>query len=202
MAAPTPADIHPESGCRLPLPRRADLDAEGQAIFDSFTGANTESLVGLRGPGGVRLHSPRAAALAQPITRYLRFEALPPRLRELAILVTAREHDSRFEWAAHEPQALNDGVPQAVIDVIKHRKGLDGLAAEDAEVIQLGRELFGEHRVRSETFAGILARHGARATVDLVALMGNYAATAALLAAVDQQVPAGRPLLPVPWDER
>jgi hypothetical protein len=34
--------------------------------------------------------------------------------------------------------------------------------------------------------------------MDLISLMGNYAATAALLTAVDAQVPEGRPLLPVP----
>lgn len=198
MAAETPADIHPDSGCRLPLPRREELDAAAQAVYDGFTDPKGGSLVGLRGPGGVRLHSPHAATLAAPLTRYLRFEAVPPRLRELAILVTARELDSRFEWAAHEPQALKDGVSQDVIDVIKHRRPLDGLAAEDAEVIRLGRELFRDHRVGSETFARILARHGARATVDLISLMGNYAATALLLAAVDAQVAPGRPELPLP----
>src|SRR5271169_5212394 len=31
-----PADIDPESGCRLPLPRREDLDAEGQRAYDRF----------------------------------------------------------------------------------------------------------------------------------------------------------------------
>ncbi|MCW2685269.1 MAG: hypothetical protein JWR37_159 [Mycobacterium sp.] len=31
------ADIDPESGCRIPLPRREDLDAEGQRAFDFYT---------------------------------------------------------------------------------------------------------------------------------------------------------------------
>ena len=41
------------------------------------------------------------------LNRYLRFEAgFTPRMREIAILATAREMDSQFEWCAHEPEAL------------------------------------------------------------------------------------------------
>ena len=51
------------------------------------------------------------------INRYLRFEAgFTPRVREVAILTTAREMDSQFEWVAHEPEALKEGVGQDVID--------------------------------------------------------------------------------------
>ena len=39
-------------------------------------------------------------------------------MRELAILTTAREMDSQFEWVAHEPEALKEGVEQSVIDVV------------------------------------------------------------------------------------
>jgi len=40
---------------------------------------------------------------------------LEPRLRELAILVTAREFDSQFEWTAHEPVALKEGLDPKVL---------------------------------------------------------------------------------------
>ena len=45
----------------------------------------------------------------------------------------------------------------------------------------------------------IRARFGRRALIDLVALMGNYAATAALLTAFDMQLdPGTEPGLPMP----
>ena len=98
-----PEDIDPQSQCRLPLPRRDELDAEGQRIYDSLADPQGASLRGLRGPGGLHLHSPALARHTRPLNRYLRHEAgLGRRLRELAILVTARELDSQFEWAAHE----------------------------------------------------------------------------------------------------
>jgi 4-carboxymuconolactone decarboxylase len=197
---PLPPDIDPESGCRLPLPRRDELTPEGQEIYDRLTTAGGDNLRGLRGPGGIQLHSPELSRRSRPVNRYLRFESgLGGRLRELAILVTAREHDSQFEWAAHEPEALREGVPPAVIDAIRHRRSLAGLDEADAAVIALGREMFGARRVSPETFARARALFGPRKLVDLVALMGNYAATAALLAAFDMQLdPGAEPGLPVP----
>jgi 4-carboxymuconolactone decarboxylase len=38
------------------------------------------------------------------------------RVRELAILTTARELDSQFEWAAHEPEALGEGISREIIE--------------------------------------------------------------------------------------
>src|SRR4051794_23964621 len=69
------------------------------------------------------------------VNQYLRHESgLGARLRELAILATARELDSQFEWAAHEKEALRAGVPAEVIDTIKHRRDLAALDPADAVV--------------------------------------------------------------------
>jgi 4-carboxymuconolactone decarboxylase len=107
--------------------------------------------------------------------------------------------DSQFEWCAHEPEALKEGVEPGVIDVIKHRKPTAGLDETDAAVIEFGRQLFRDHRVTPETFARVKALFGPHKLVELVMLMGNYAGTAALLAAVDMQLHPGRkPLLPIP----
>jgi 4-carboxymuconolactone decarboxylase len=107
--------------------------------------------------------------------------------------------DSQFEWVAHEPEALKEGVPQNVIDVIKYRRDTAGLARSDAVVIELARQLWRDHKVTSATFAEAKALLGPNKLVDLVLLMGNYAGTAALLTAVDMQLHKGKqPLLPIP----
>jgi 4-carboxymuconolactone decarboxylase len=154
----------------------------------------------LQGPAGVQLYSPKIASHVAAINQYLRFEAgFTARTREIAILITAREMDSQFEWVAHEPEALRQGVPQTVIDVIKHRGSTLGLDDTDAVVIELGRQLWRDHKVASETFATANALFGPHTLIDLVLLMGNYAGTAALLATVDMQLHAGKqPLLPIP----
>ena len=194
-----PSDIDPKSGFRLPLPKREDLDEAGQKAYDRGTTPGA-TIAGLQGPAGVQLFSPKTAAHVAALNRYLRFEAgFTPHVREVAILITAREMDSQFEWVAHEPEALKEGVPQNTIDVIKHRRSTEGLDEIDALFIELGRQLWRDHKVQPETFAHLNSIFGPNKFVDLVMLMGNYAATAALLAAVDMQLHPGKsPLLPVP----
>jgi putative methionine-R-sulfoxide reductase with GAF domain/alkylhydroperoxidase family enzyme len=191
-------DIDPQSGCRLPLPRREDLDAAGREAYDRLADPAGGTLRGLRGPGGIQLHSPELSRRSRPLNHYLRHEAgLGGRVRELAILATARELDNAFEWAAHEPAALAEGIAREIIDVVRHRGDTSGLAEADAAVIELGREVFGRRRVGPSTYARALRLFGRRRLVDLVALMGNYAATAALLIAFDMRLgPGGPPLAP------
>jgi 4-carboxymuconolactone decarboxylase len=193
-----PSDIDPQSGCRLPLRKREDLDEAGQRGYDR---ANTpgKTIVGLRGPAGIHLYSTKTVEAHNTINRYLRHDAgFDPKIREVAILTVAREMDSRFEWAAHEPEALKVGVAPQVIDVIKHRKSTAGLTEVDAAIIEFGREAVGKHQVSSAAYAKLKALFEPTKLVDLVLLMGNYAGTAVLLAAFDMQVPEGKPLLPVP----
>ena len=192
-----PADVDRQSGFRLPLPKREDLDENGREAYDRGTtpGATT---AGLQGPTGIQLYSTRTAPLQSALNAYLRREAgISPRIREIAIMTTAREFDSLFEWNAHEAEGLKEGVPPAVVDAIKNRKTLDGLDPTDAIVIQFGRELWRDHKVTSATFAKAKDVFGPRQLVDLVMLMGNYASTAALLTAFDMQIHDGEtPLLP------
>ena len=195
-----PSDIDPQSGFRLPLPKREDLDEAGKQHYDRVS-APGASIAGLRGPEWHPALQPRRPPThARALNRYLRYEAgFTPRVREIAILTTAREMDSQFEWCAHEPEALKEGVEPNVIDVIKHRKATTGLDETDATVIELGRQIFRDHKVTPETFAKVKALFGPHKLVELVMLMGNYAGTAALLTAVDMQLrPGQKPLLPIP----
>ena len=187
-----PKDVHEDSRCRLPMAKREELDEAGKKVFDHHLDPAGGSIAGLRGPGGIKLHSPRLAAATTPANRYLRRDAgFSGPIRELIILIAAREMDSRFEWAAHEPEALKEGLPQAIIDVVKQRKPTAGLPETEATVITFGRQLFRDKRVEPAVFAKALAIFGQRQLVDLVALMGNYASTALLLAAFDMQLPDG-----------
>ena len=193
-----PSDIDPNSGFRLPLPKREDLDDVGKRAYDRAA-APGKSLVGLRGPGGITLYSTKTVESRNQFSNHLRYDVFPANIREVAILAVAREMDSQFEWAAHEPEALKEGVPAEVVDVIKRRLSTQGLDETYAAIIELGRQTFGEHKVTSECFARVKKLFPPTKLVELVMLMGNYAATAALLTAFDMQLPEGqKPLLPVP----
>jgi 4-carboxymuconolactone decarboxylase len=193
-----PKDVDAESLSRFPLLARDDLDEAGRQHYDTVVGPQSRTLVGLRGPSGIWLHSPKLAGFVRAANQYLRFEsALDRRLTELAILVTARELDSQFEWTAHEPAALKEGLEPKIIDVVKRRRPLAGLAKKEALIIGFGRELFRTRKLHSRTFARAVELFGRRGVLELAALMGNYAGTALILAAVDQQLhPEQTPLLP------
>src|SRR5256886_17642506 len=73
MGPSMPSDIDPQSGFRLPLPKREDLDEAGKAHYDRIA-APGASIVGLRGPSGIGLYIPKAAAHARGLNSYPRFE--------------------------------------------------------------------------------------------------------------------------------
>jgi 4-carboxymuconolactone decarboxylase len=185
-----PKDVYPESGSRSPLVNRENMDEYGKKIYDKCMGSTTRALAGsLGGPSGNRLHSPVVADLLYDLSQYLRFKAgLSGQVRELAILVTARELDNAFEWAAHEGLGLKEGISKSVIDVVKYRKPVAGLSETEAVVIQLGRQIFEQKKVDSETYARALKIFGDKNIVDLVTLIGHYASTAVLVTAFDHQI--------------
>ena len=195
-----PKDIHPESLSRLPLPKREELDLQGKRIYDSVTDPKRQTLAGFQGPAGIWVHSPRLGEPIREFNRILRNEvALEPRLRELAILVTARELDNQFEWTTHEPVALKAGLDAKTLDIVKHRRAVSGVPERESAIIRFGREIFRDKKVRSETYADMVGAFGQQSVVDITALMANYALTAVMLTAFDQQLHAGRkPLLPLP----
>jgi 4-carboxymuconolactone decarboxylase len=202
---PLPSDVYPDSHFRLPLPKREDFDDEGKKVFDKVADPNRRSLVGLQGPGGIRLWSPRVSEPNTAINNYLRWgTGFGDRLTEIAIMVTAREMENKFEWNAHEIAGRKAGVEPEIIDIIKYRKpapkGLTaGIGEKEAIVIEFGRQLFRTKRVSQETFAETLRLFGRRGIVDLASLMTMYQATASLLNAFDMQLPEGQEsLLPVP----
>ncbi len=187
---------------RLPLLERHELDAEGQQHYDAVVSPRGRTLAGLRGPSGIWLHSPKLAGYLRAANQYLRFETtLDRRLTELAILVTARELDNQFEWTAHGPAALAEGLDARIIEAVKRRKPVAPLGKQlgrkEALIIAFGRELVRKRKLSAATFARAVDVFGRRGVLELAALMGNYAMTAIILDAVDQQLhPGQKPLLP------
>jgi 4-carboxymuconolactone decarboxylase len=120
-------------------------------------------------------------------------------LSELAILATAREHDQPYEWSLHEMEAIAVGLDPAVIDVVRNRKPLAGVPDKETTFVALAREI-AAHKVTPETYSRALTNFGETTLIDVISLMGNYAATATRLSAVNQQLPPGwKQFLPLPF---
>jgi 4-carboxymuconolactone decarboxylase len=186
-----PADVHPETLSRLPPLRREDLDEARQKTYDALTrppqaGLN---LAGIKGPGGVQLRMPKLGKSFGEVNRIMRTElGLDPRLVEVAILATAREMSSQFEWAMHEPVAIEKGIAPQTVDIVRHRKPLAGVPEKEAALIALVREAVGAGKVSSATYARALALFGEEGLLHYSALIGNYAQTAIILCVFGQEL--------------
>ena len=189
------ADIHPQSLSRVPPVQRADLDAEGQRIYDALAGAG--KTLAPTGPSAVTMHSPKAAEPIYALNQYLRKTVAGSHYFEVAALIAAREFDQQYEWSAHEPAAVRAGVEQSVIDAIKFNRPLTGVPEKDATLIRLGRAVFRDHKVSSDLWAQMEKLFGRQGAIELTLVMADYAMVGFVLTAVDQQLPADRkPLLP------
>jgi 4-carboxymuconolactone decarboxylase len=192
-----PPDIYADSGFRLPLPKRDQLDELGKKAYDDAAPGG-RTVAGLRGPLGIRLYSPHVADLTNALSRYLRYDSgLDPALRELIILATGRELGNQFEWAAHEPVARKEGLSQAAIDVVKLQQSTSALPEKQALIIDWARQIFRTHKLSADTFAAARKAFGERDLVNIASLMGAYASTAILIETFDLQLEPGQtPPLP------
>jgi hypothetical protein len=191
-----PADIHPVTLSRMPPINRAELDAEGQKALDARATPPTPA----PGPGHVTVWSPRATEGLGLIGRALgvpRGDTFPlgGRMFQLIVLITAREIDQQYEWSAHEPAGLREGLEQSVIDVVKYDRDVAGLAPRDALVIRYFRALMREHRVSSELWAAMVKEFGRQRTIDMMMLMADYFTVGTMMNAVDQHLPPDRKAL-------
>ena len=129
----------------------------------------------LGGPFNVTLRSPEMGNLAQKLGEYLRFRtAVPARLNEMAILLTAKWWSAQYEWSAHRPLAITAGLPASVADDIQAGRRPAARQADEAIVYDFHSELRERRRVSDATYKAAVDLLGERGVVDLVALMGYY----------------------------
>ena len=203
-----PSDIQEDSWARLPTIARESLDADARRVFDLIVNPDSRYAGGLRGPIGMWMYSPRMAEHIFPASTYLRYGAdgtRDQRLTELAILATARELDSQYEWSAHEPAARTAGLEDEIIDFVRYNQPLieastvPSLGAPERAVIQVARELINEPKLSSEAFAAAQALFGNEGVMDLAGLIGYYTFVNYTLKTFDvQRTPGSQLLLPLP----
>jgi 4-carboxymuconolactone decarboxylase len=141
----------------------------------------------LSGPFVALLRSPELCQRAQLLGEYLRFESIvPQRLRELAILTTARHWRQNYEWLTHAPIAERAGLARGLIDAIA--AGASGgssvpaeAAPDEAIVLRFCRELHETHAVSDAAYAQARELLGEDGIVELCGLCGYYALLAMVL---------------------
>ncbi|WP_415953364.1 carboxymuconolactone decarboxylase family protein [Streptomyces sp. KLOTTS4A1] len=129
----------------------------------------------VRGPFRVWLHSPEMCERAESLGAFARFDCdLPKHLRELALLMAARNWDAQYSWNAHVHQAIEAGVPEAAVKAIAEKRDALFESPADQAFYQFCREILEDHFVREESFDQALEHFGPKGLVDTIGALGNF----------------------------
>lgn len=137
---------------------------------------------GAAGPFNVLLRSPEMGDLAQQFGASMRFHSsMPPKLNEMAIIITARHWTSQYEWYAHRRAAATAGLNESIIGAIRDGKRPTGMQPDEDVVYNFCTELLTTKQVSDKTFEVTKARFGERGVVDLIGVTGYYQLVSMLL---------------------
>jgi len=164
--------------------------AQKTMVNDLLAGSRTS----LSGPFNVLLRSPEMGNLAQKLGEYVRFKsAVPRRLNEMAIIMTAQWWSSSYEWTAHKTAAQQAGLSNAIIDAIQAGRRPTMMQKDETVVYNFCSELRDRRRVSDATFKAAVDLLGEQGVVDLVAVMGYYDLVAMALNVDRYPLPEGTP---------
>ena len=134
------------------------------------------------GPFIPLLASPELMSRVSALGEYLRYRsALPPRLSEFAILVTATQWQQQFEWDVHAPIAEKAGIPKPVMDALWAGLAPPNLEADLKVLYDLCTELHRDRSVTPATHQRAIAALGEQGTMDAIGICGYYALLAMVL---------------------
>lgn len=145
---------------------------------------------GVRGPFNVLLRSPELADRAQKLGEYVRYDSsIPERLKEFAILITARHWTAQYEWHAHHAHAMKAGLkPEIAHDLAQGRRPA-GMNEQEEAVHDFCKELHEKKSVSDATYAAALRNFGERGVVDLIAISGYYTLVSMVLNVERRPIP-------------
>ena len=161
----------------IPLTRDT-LSPEQQRVFDVILAGPRRAVPA---PFHLFLQSAELADRVQQLGELLRYRTgLPPRLSELAILVTARHWGAEYEWSVHEREARKAGVPESAIRAIAADTAPE-LSGDDAVVYEFAHTFYAQRDVPEPLYAAAVARFGMRTVVELSSILGYYSMLAIVL---------------------
>ena len=169
-----------------------EMTPEQRKVYDDIVAGPRG---GIGGPFAAWLHSPALADRAQKLGEFCRFQtSLPPRLKELAIRVTARYWTAQFEWWAHARFALDHGVSPDIVEAIRERRKPVFVKVDEALIYDCSIALHEEHRLDDELFNAATKMFGAAGVVELIGILGYYTLVSMTLNVFEMPVPPGNDL--------
>ncbi|OFW02174.1 MAG: hypothetical protein A3I61_06755 [Acidobacteria bacterium RIFCSPLOWO2_02_FULL_68_18] len=172
-----------------PVPAEKMTDAQKKAASDHAAARGS-----LTGPWNVLLRSPELMGRVRGLSDYVRFNgALPPRLSEFVILITARQWSQAYEWNAHYPLAVKGGLAPEIAKAVADGRRPHGMAEDEEILYDFCTELLQNRSVSDPTYARVVGKFGERGLLDTIGLMGHYSLIAMVLNTARTPLPPGGP---------
>ncbi len=132
------------------------------------------------------LHSPPIASGWLALFTGIRQQStLSSRLRELAILRIAVLNGAEYEFKAHVPFALREGVTQAQVDALKAGRAPGGLGEADEAALAYAEAMTRTVRVPDAVFAAVRKHLGDREVLELTVTIAGYNLVSRVLEALE-----------------
>jgi 4-carboxymuconolactone decarboxylase len=126
---------------------------------------------------GLLLHTPDVAERIAAIGEFFLYRSsLPSRSKALAWLVTARELDCSYTWAAGVVAARSAGMDAKLVEALERGKPPIELRPEDDALVAFCYQLLrGNHHASDETYDTVVNRFGVKNAVQISTAVGYIA---------------------------
>jgi 4-carboxymuconolactone decarboxylase len=174
---------------RLKLLSPGEMNVDQKQTYD-------EAIAGKRGsappPMMAWLNSPEMARHATRLGETLRFNTMfPPKLSEIAILVTARHWTAHYEWWAHKRLALKGGVDPKTIDAIRDRRTPQFDDPKARMIYEVAKSLHEGHGLSRALYDDAVKLLTTRGLVEIIGLCGYYTLVSMTLNTFEFELPEG-----------
>ena len=144
---------------------------------------------GVWGPYTALMQIPDLAGRVASVGEHLRFNGvLPGAERELAILCSAKENNSRFEWAVHAPVAREEGLRADLLEYLRSGKETK-FSQREKMIVEIVRSLNRKKTIAESLYREAEALFTAEELVEIVTICGFYQMLAYVISAFDVPEP-------------
>ena len=164
---------------RYPPIAPEDMYYEQRRVVEAVTRRRKPSVSsqgGVEGPFVPLVYVPGILDRLQSLGEHCRFHtAVPPKLREFAIIITARHVAAPLEFHVHAMEAHEFGLAKESIEAIAAKRRPVAMDDDEALTYDFCTALFADGRVPDDLFARADKRFGKAMIIDLLATCGYYA---------------------------
>jgi 4-carboxymuconolactone decarboxylase len=192
-----PQVVRAEDAVRFP-PLKAEELNPAQKAWAEMIAAPPRNAKFTNPPYRAYIRNPDLAPRLTAMSEYLRWNtSLPPRLSELAILITARQWTAQYEWFAHYPLALKGGLDPSIASDIAAGKRPANMKDDEAALYDLAMALYVDKKVSDPIYKAALEKFGERGIMDIIGIIGYYDITSMTLITMQAGAPNDS-VLPLP----